>query len=823
MCCVKTIWCILLFLSAFGVRPAFAMDVGETVDLLVPDQSYFPDPPQTRQFTCRAVTEHAYFLVQDTTYFDLQSPSAKFQVIWDDLMGQAEIDSIAAQFEGAGVNVYGIVTSQFGAVPQTVNDDDRIWVVFADVPDYYPPDPNAPFFIRLQSFVYTWLEDFDGDGNTGNNHDAIYVNIGAYKNVPGEQWKLIRGSIHTWSVATGFGQFLRIANNTVEDRWVIRGLGLYAQFMCYGFTSAFHRRVGLEAYVNNFSRGGGIELTSWCSGQSGSDFSINQGGEFLWFKYVEQRFGTDAISDIITSPKTGMIGIASCIDPSVPDTIAVETIIYPLYEDWLITNIVAHAAGDYAGGIYRYDFLDEVGYTFTIINSPASFLAEFSTYPIDTWIAHSYYGISAQTFAAQYADFQGDYSLTGDTTVFFNGMFNQNNGSGLSLNGRWTVYRIVFLNDSTLQSVDSLEFDEFYNGSFSLEGQRTCLILTNNNPGGSARIRYVLSQDTAPKELFLVALQNAVNLHYLQVYSSLLREETQTPYGFDWVGPELELSRLNSDGSADSTAIVPMDFLSRTLWTGQAHAWTAGNYNLVCSGFDSLGVPHRDSVLFAVGYGGTGKLTLDIQTARLEIDAGILPQGAMASLAESNALGISVSSDLPLGSAGAFLSGFKTDPVALSFSRGLISFPAETAEGAVFRLDGEHWQKLNSYFLSGRMYSAVEGGGIYVFGDSPGLFSPGISTVPVFQSSSPNPFVSQVSFRFSLPEVSDVTLGVYDTAGRLVRTVASNELPGGVHTVSWNGRDSSGSSVPSGIYFARLEASGYSETLKLVRVEPGEI
>ncbi|MCD6587718.1 MAG: T9SS type A sorting domain-containing protein [Candidatus Fermentibacteraceae bacterium] len=820
MCCVKTIWYTSMLVFSFGVGSASAMDVGETVDLTVPDNSYFPDTLRTRQFTCRALTEHAYFLVQDTSYIDLPDSSAIFQVIWDNIVGQAEIDSIAAQFEGAGVDVYGSVTSLFGAVPQTVNDDDRIWIVFADIPDYYPV-PGAPMFVRLQSLVCTLPEDFDGDLNTGNNHDAIYVNIGAYKNVLGEPWQLIRGSLHTWSVASGFGQFLRIANNSIEDRWVIRGLGLFAQFMCYGLTSEYNGRLGLRAYIRDFSRGGGIELSSWCSGQTGRDFGINQGGEFLWFKYIEQRFGDDVISEIVISPKTGMTGIANSIDPSVPDSIAEETVIYPLYEDWLITNLVAHIAGGYAGGIYRYNFLDGTGYTFTMINSPASFMGEFSTYPIGTWIANPYYGISAQTFAAQYADFQGDYSLTGDTTVHFNGMFNQNTGSGSNLNGRWTVYRIVLLDDSTLQSVDSLEFDEFYNGTFSLEGLRTCLVLTNNNPGGTARIRYVLSQDTAPKDLFLAALQNGINMHYLQVYASLLREETQTPYGFDWAGPELELSRLNPDGSADSTAIIPMDFLSGTLWTGQAQAWTAGNYNLVCSGFDSLGVPHRDSILIAVGYGGTGKLILDIQTARLEIDAGILPQGAMASVVEANALGVSVSSDLPLGSTGIILSGFKTDPVALSFHQGLISFPAETAEGAVFRLDGEHWHKLNSYFLSGRMYSTVEGEGIYVFGDSPGLFSPEISTVPVFLGSSPNPFNSLVSFRFSMPQSGIVSLVVYDVSGRLVNTLASEQMPPGQHTVSWSGTDNSGIQIPSGVYFARFSAPGYSETVKLVRVRAG--
>ncbi|MCK5036713.1 MAG: T9SS type A sorting domain-containing protein, partial [Candidatus Sabulitectum sp.] len=506
---------------------------------------------------------------------------------------------------------------------------------------------------------------------------------------------------------------------------------------------------------------------------------------------------------------------------AIPDSIAVEIIVYPLYEDWLITNIVAHVAGTFAGGIYSYDFLDEIGFTFTMIDELASFQGEFDTYPIPTWIEPHTYGMRAQAFAAQYASFEGDYSAGGNTTVHFNGMYNQNNGSGSNINGRWIVHRIVFAEDSTLQSVDSLEFNDLFNGTFELDGLRTCLVLTNNNPGGTAKIRYTLSQDTASRSLFLSARQNQMNQHFLQVYTSLFRDDTQVPYGYDWVGPKLEISSLTSDGSPDSTAILEMEPLAGTLWTGRAYAWYAGSFRLVCSGYDSLGVGYSDSLQFAVGYGGAEKLVLDIQTAELEIAGGTLSSQAQASLIEANALSISVSSDVPLNSTGAILTGIIEGPVAIYPGVGVLSFPAGSHEGAIFRFDGEQWLEKESYFLEGRMYASITDEGIYVLGQSPGLFSPGILSVPVLQGSFPNPFLSQVSFRFSLPEVSAVTLSVYDISGRLLRIVVDQELPGGLHTVSWNGRDSSGSSIPPGVYFARLESLGYSEILKLVRVGGG--
>jgi flagellar hook assembly protein FlgD len=61
-----------------------------------------------------------------------------------------------------------------------------------------------------------------------------------------------------------------------------------------------------------------------------------------------------------------------------------------------------------------------------------------------------------------------------------------------------------------------------------------------------------------------------------------------------------------------------------------------------------------------------------------------------------------------------------------------------------------------------------------------------------------------------------VTLGVYDAAGRLVARLAEKEKqPSGYHEVEWNGRDSSGKTVASGVYFCRLGAGKLTQTRKM--------
>jgi hypothetical protein len=79
----------------------------------------------------------------------------------------------------------------------------------------------------------------------------------------------------------------------------------------------------------------------------------------------------------------------------------------------------------------------------------------------------------------------------------------------------------------------------------------------------------------------------------------------------------------------------------------------------------------------------------------------------------------------------------------------------------------------------------------------------------------PNPFNPLTTLRFDLPAGGRVRLGVYDVAGRLVRTVLDADLPAGEHAALWDGRNEQGLGVASGSYLARLEAGGLRRTARL--------
>lgn len=77
----------------------------------------------------------------------------------------------------------------------------------------------------------------------------------------------------------------------------------------------------------------------------------------------------------------------------------------------------------------------------------------------------------------------------------------------------------------------------------------------------------------------------------------------------------------------------------------------------------------------------------------------------------------------------------------------------------------------------------------------------------------PNPFNPVTSIAFHLGKSSAVTLTVMDLLGREVAVLVNSVLPEGPHTASFNA-----SALSSGIYLYRLEAEGYTKTMKMTLI-----
>ncbi len=79
----------------------------------------------------------------------------------------------------------------------------------------------------------------------------------------------------------------------------------------------------------------------------------------------------------------------------------------------------------------------------------------------------------------------------------------------------------------------------------------------------------------------------------------------------------------------------------------------------------------------------------------------------------------------------------------------------------------------------------------------------------------PNPFNPSTTISFSVAQDnSHVCLDVFNIKGQRITRLLNTPLPGGKHTVTWNGKNDKDQSVASGIYFIHMNAGGYSKTIK---------
>lgn len=79
---------------------------------------------------------------------------------------------------------------------------------------------------------------------------------------------------------------------------------------------------------------------------------------------------------------------------------------------------------------------------------------------------------------------------------------------------------------------------------------------------------------------------------------------------------------------------------------------------------------------------------------------------------------------------------------------------------------------------------------------------------PMQLSVSPIPCRADAEFLLQLPEAGQVTLTLFDAAGRRVRTVLDELRPAGEHRFRWNGMDDAGRPIAAGLYFIRAHGTG---------------
>lgn len=89
----------------------------------------------------------------------------------------------------------------------------------------------------------------------------------------------------------------------------------------------------------------------------------------------------------------------------------------------------------------------------------------------------------------------------------------------------------------------------------------------------------------------------------------------------------------------------------------------------------------------------------------------------------------------------------------------------------------------------------------------------------VLHQNYPNPFNPTTTIAYELPEDGLVQLSIYNLKGQLVRKLLDKPQSIGAHSVVWDGKDATGTTCSSGMYFYRVSYNGKSITKKMLMMK----
>jgi hypothetical protein len=156
------------------------------------------------------------------------------------------------------------------------------------------------------------------------------------------------------------------------------------------------------------------------------------------------------------------------------------------------------------------------------------------------------------------------------------------------------------------------------------------------------------------------------------------------------------------------------------------------------------------------------------------------------------------------------------DTVSVTIPTGTYQTAATVAGGGVaFRPNSNGVVTIRAE-LPGFISTAAATKPVYVVGDLSDIGRGSIPNTLVLEQNVPNPFNPVTTIVFELDRATNITLTVYDVTGRKIRTLENRSMTPGVYKEQWDGRDTQGDIVASGVYFYRLHAGERALTKKMV-------
>ena len=127
--------------------------------------------------------------------------------------------------------------------------------------------------------------------------------------------------------------------------------------------------------------------------------------------------------------------------------------------------------------------------------------------------------------------------------------------------------------------------------------------------------------------------------------------------------------------------------------------------------------------------------------------------------------------------------------------------------------DGINYYEDISYYGNLNIRSKINHGELGI--DDNFIVAESFKLFPAF----PNPFNPNTVIRYLLPHKAMVSLNIFDLKGRLIRNLVDSFQEPGIKSVIWNAKDNNGRSLPTGIYFYKIQSENFLESKKVIYIK----
>ncbi|MCP4574145.1 MAG: T9SS type A sorting domain-containing protein, partial [bacterium] len=231
------------------------------------------------------------------------------------------------------------------------------------------------------------------------------------------------------------------------------------------------------------------------------------------------------------------------------------------------------------------------------------------------------------------------------------------------------------------------------------------------------------------------------------------------------------------------------------------------------------------SVTEGGGSGGTAitaetEPNADSGTANGPVGEGVAVTGAIASSSDDDwywfdvTTSGTISISVAIGGS-ADLDWFLYDSSVTQVDRGYTTSNPEA--GTYAASPGRYYLRVDGYNGATSSYTLTVSGGLGA-SDS-GVEKQDVPLVWSLKGNEPNPFNPSTKISYDVPRTSTVQLRIYNTRGQLVRVLVDETVTAGRQTAIWDGRDSAGRQVTSGVYLYVVESEDFRAARKMTLVK----